>query len=142
LVGGVIFGAWLSSRLAHHWHVQRTVSLALTLMTLGAVLNAVQALSLSPQVVTTIIPLMFYSTGVGIAMPAMSVLALDCFPSNRGAASAVQGSVQTMGNALIASLAVPFLGQHPDWLALGQLSLIVIALVLWFFLPAQTNNAT
>jgi DHA1 family bicyclomycin/chloramphenicol resistance-like MFS transporter len=140
LVGGVIFGAWLSGRLAHHWHVQRTVSLALTLMIVGAVLNAVQALSLSPHVVTTIIPLMFYSTGVGIAMPAMSVLALDCFPSNRGAASAVQGSVQTMGNALIASLAVPFLGQHPGWLAMGQLTLTAIALMLWIFLPAQSKT--
>jgi DHA1 family bicyclomycin/chloramphenicol resistance-like MFS transporter len=67
----------------------------------------------------------------------MTVLALDCFPNNRGAASAVQGFVQMMGNALIASLAVPLLGHRPDWLALGQLSLIVISLLLWWFLPAQ-----
>lgn len=137
LIGGVIFGAWLSGRLAHHWHSQRTVSLALTLMTIGTVLNVAQAWFLSPGVFTTIFPLMFYSTGVGIAMPAMTVLSLDCFPKNRGAASAVQGSVQMTGNALIASLAVPILGQHPDSLALGQLSLMVVALLLWRFLPKQ-----
>jgi DHA1 family bicyclomycin/chloramphenicol resistance-like MFS transporter len=113
------------------------VTLALTLMTFGAVLNTVQALSLSPHIVTTLIPLVFYTAGVGIAMPAMTVLALDCFPHNRGAASAVQGFIQMMGNALIASLAVPLLGHHPDWLALGQLSLVVIALLLWRFMPAQ-----
>ncbi len=137
LVGGVIFGAWLSSRLAHYWHIDRTVSLALLLMVVGATLNTVQALILSPQVLTTIIPLVFYTIGVGIAMPAMTVLALDCFPSNRGAASAVQGFVQMMSNALIASLAVPLLGHSADWMALGQLSLIVISLLLWWFLPAQ-----
>ena len=137
LVGGVIFGAWVSGRLSHHWDMHRTVSLAMALMTVGAVLNAAQAWFLSPQLLTSIIPLMVYSAGVGIAMPAMSVLSLDCFPHNRGAASAVQGSVQTMGNALIASLAVPFLGHRPDWMALGQLSLVVISLLLWRFLPAQ-----
>ena len=42
-----------------------------------------------------------------------------------------------MGNALIASLAVPLLGHHPDWLALGQLSLVVVTLLLWRYLPAQ-----
>jgi DHA1 family bicyclomycin/chloramphenicol resistance-like MFS transporter len=138
LVGGLIGGAWLSGRLAHRWHAERTVTLALTLMTLGAVLNAAQALTLSPLVVTSIIPLVFYTTGIGIAMPAMTVLSLDCFPHNRGAASAVQGFIQMMGNALIASMAVPLLAHRPDWLALGQLSLVVITLLLWRYLPAQS----
>jgi len=138
MVGGVIFGAWVSGRLAHRWHAERTVTLALTLMTLGTVINAAQALYLSPMVVSTIIPLVFYTTGIGIAMPAMTVLSLDCFPYNRGAASAVQGFLQMMGNALIASLVVPLLGHRPDWLALGQLSLVIIALLLWRYLPAQS----
>lgn len=140
LVGGLICGAWLSGRLAHRWHVERTITLALTLMTVGAVLNTAQALYLSPLLVTTIIPLVFYTTGIGIAMPAMTVLSLDCFPHNRGAASAVQGFIQMMGNALIASLAVPLLGHRPDWLALGQLSLLVITLLLWRYLPAQAEQ--
>jgi DHA1 family bicyclomycin/chloramphenicol resistance-like MFS transporter len=137
LVAGLIFGAWLSGRLAHHWHVDRTVTLALTLMTVGTVLNLAQAWYLPPQVVTAILPLVFYTTGIGIAMPAMTVLSLDCFPHNRGAASAVQGFVQMMANALIASLAVPLLGHRPDWLALGQLSLVVVTLLLWRYMPAQ-----
>ncbi len=141
LFGGIISGAWLSGRLAHRWHAERTVKLALTLMAIGAVLNAGQALNLSPMPATTIIPLMFYTMGIGIAMPAMMVLSLDCFPHNRGAASAVQGFMQMMGNALIASLAVPLLGHRPDWLALGQLSLVIIALLLWRYLPAQSEQS-
>jgi DHA1 family bicyclomycin/chloramphenicol resistance-like MFS transporter len=135
LVVGIIFGAWLSGRLSHHWHAERTVALALILMTVGTVLNAAQALTLSPQVVTTVVPLVFYTTGIGIAMPAMTVLSLDCFPKNRGSAAAVQGFIQMMGNALVASVIVPLLGHRPDWLALGQFSLVAIALILWRFLP-------
>lgn len=131
MVAGMICGSWLSGYLAHRWQVERTITLALILMTMGTVLNVAQALLLSPQVVTTIVPLVFYTIGIGIAMPAMTVLSLDCFPKNRGAASAVQGFFQMMGNALIASVAVPLLVHRPDWLALGQLTLVVIALVLW-----------
>lgn len=141
MVVGIIGGAWLSGRLAHRWDAERTVALSLTLMAIGALLNAAQALILSPLAATTIIPLMLYTTGIGIAMPAMMVLTLDCFPHNRGAASAVQGFIQMMGNALIASLAVPLLSHRPDWLALGQLSLVVIALLLWRFLPAQAASS-
>jgi DHA1 family bicyclomycin/chloramphenicol resistance-like MFS transporter len=140
LVGGIICGAWISGRLAHRWHIERTITLALSLMALGAVLNTIQSLYLSPLVFTTIIPLVFYTTGLGIAMPAMTVLSLDCFPHNRGAASAVQGFIQMMGNALIASVAIPLLSRHAESLALGQLSLVVVALLLWRFLPAQSGN--
>jgi DHA1 family bicyclomycin/chloramphenicol resistance-like MFS transporter len=138
LVSGLILGSWLSGYLSHRWHAERTITLALTLMTVGTVLNAAQALTLSPMMVTTIIPLVFYTTGIGIAMPAMTVMSLDCFPHNRGAASAVQGFVQMMANALIASLVVPILGHRPDGLALGQVSLVVITLLLWRYLPARS----
>lgn len=140
MVAGIIVGAWLSGQLAHRWHAERTLKLALMLMTIGAVLNATQALTLTPLIFTTIAPLVFYTIGIGIAMPAMTILSLDCFPKNRGAASAVQSFVQMMGNALVASIVVPLLGHRPDWLALGQLSLVVIALALWITLPEQTEQ--
>lgn len=140
MVGGMIFGSWVSGQLAHRWSAERTVMLALFFMIFGSVLNVVQALSLSPQLAISIIPLVFYTIGSGIAMPAMTVLALDCFPKNRGAAAAMQGFVQMMGNALLSSLVVPVLSFQPAWLALGQLSLIAIALLLWKFLPAQKTN--
>ena len=140
MVGGMVCGSWLSGRLSHHWNAERTLTLALGFIGLGSVLNATQAIFLPPHVFTAIIPLVIYTTGAGIAMPAMTVLSLDCFPHNRGAASAVQGFMQMMGNALIASVIVPLLSHQPDWLALGQLSLVVIALLLWHFIPAQSDK--
>ncbi len=136
MVVGMISGAWLSGRLAHRWPAERTVKLALTLMALGAALNVAQSFWLPVMVVTTIAPLMLYTCGIGIAMPAMTVMSLDCFPLNRGSASAVHGFVQMLGNAAIASMVVPLLSGLPSHLALGQLALMVVALLLWRSTPA------
>ena len=142
MVAGLIFGAWLSGRLAHRWPMERTIKLALTLMLLGSLLNLLQSLWLSPMIITSVIPLMLYASGIGIAMPALTVLALDCFPKNRGTASALQSFVQMMTNALVASLAVPLLSQQPSHLALGQLILLACALLLWWRLPALSAQQT
>lgn len=138
MVVGLIFGSGLSARLAHRWPVERTIRLALVLMIVGAILNMLQSLLLTPMISTSIIPLVLYTTGIGIAMPAMMVLALDCFPRNRGTASALQGFVQMMANALIASIAVPLLSQHPSHLAIGQVVLLLATLLLWWRLPAAS----
>lgn len=135
MVAGLIFGARLSGQLAHKWPIEKTIKLALILMVIGAILNAAQSFWLSPMISTSMIPLTIYTTGIGIAMPAMTVLSLDCFPKNRGTASALQGFVQMMGNAFVASLAVPLLSLQPSHLALGQLALLTCALLLWWNLP-------
>lgn len=140
MVAGMIGGAWLSGQLAHRWPRQRTLTLALTLMALGTLLNSAQALLLAPMIFSMVVPLMIYTCGIGIAMPAMMVMSMDCFPNNRGTASAVMGFVQMLGNALIASLAVPLLSQQPSHLALGQTALIAIALILWWRIPAHLEK--
>ena len=140
LVAGLMFGSWISGRLSHHWPMERTVKLALSLMMLGSLLNALQAQWLTPMAITAVAPLILYTCGIGIAMPAMTVLSLDCFPNNRGTASALQGFVQMMANAMIASLAVPLLSQQPIHLALGQLMILTFALLLWWRLPAASKQ--
>ena len=135
IVIGLILGSGLSSRLAHRWPIERTIKLALALLVVAALLNVAQSFWLITMISTTVIPLALYACGMGIAMPALTVMALDCFPNNRGTASALQGFVQMMGNALIASLAVPLLSYQPSYFALGQLALLACALLLWWLLP-------
>ena len=139
-IGGLISGSWISGKLAHRWPIENTIKLALSLMLCGAVLNILQAAFLPSMTFSMIAPLVFYTTGIGIAMPAMSVLALDCFPKNRGTASALQGFVQMMANALVASLALPFLHTQPIHMAVGQFTLLAAALLLWWQLPPAIEN--
>lgn len=141
MVAGMMTGSWITGRLAHRWPRERTVGLALSLMALAAVLNNAQAWWLTPSMVGVVIPLMIYTCAIGIAMPAFTVLSLDCFPHNRGAASAMQGFVQMMGNAVVASLVVPLLSQQPVHLALGQLLMVAIGLLLWWRIPSVDQVA-
>jgi len=140
MVAGLISGAWISGRLAHSRDAEHTTRIALVVMAIGTLLNSAQAQWLTPSVVTAIAPLVIYTIGIGMAMPAMTVLSLDCFPDNRGTASAMQGFIQMLGNAVISSIAVPFLSAQPGWLALGQTLLILIAWTLWRFLPAVAER--
>jgi len=135
MVVGMICGSWVSSRLAHRWPPERTVKLALSLIALGAVCNLLQAWLLPPMLFFTVAPLVLYVSGIGMAMPVFTVLSLDCFPQNRGAASAMHGFVQMMGNAVVASVVVPLLAILPLYLAAGQVLLVLLALLLWWRIP-------
>jgi DHA1 family bicyclomycin/chloramphenicol resistance-like MFS transporter len=137
MVAGLMSGAWLSGRLAHRWPAEQTIGWALVIMALATLINSAQALLLPQTVISAVLPLVVYTFGIGMAMPAMTVLSLDCFPNNRGTASAMQGFIQMLGNALISSIAVPLLSIQPVYMALGQTVLIVIAWLLWIQRPSQ-----
>jgi len=140
LVCGLIFGSWVSGKLSHRWSMERTVNLALSLQVIGVVLNLAQAHWLAPMIFTSIAPLIFYTCGIGIAMPALSIMAVDCFPQNRGTATAMQGFSQMISNAFMSSIAVPILIKLPVYLALGQAALLACALILWWRVPSAPLN--
>ena len=140
LVCGLMVGAWISGKLSHRWPMESTVKLALLSLFIGAMLNVAQAYWLEPELVLSIIPLIFYTCGLGIAMPALTVLSMDCFPYNRGSATAMQGFTQMMGNALNTSIVVPLLIAQPLTMALGQAVFLMCALLLWWRLPSAKNK--
>jgi DHA1 family bicyclomycin/chloramphenicol resistance-like MFS transporter len=79
-------------------------------------------------------PLVLYVTGLAVMMPAITVLALDCLPTHRGTAASMQGFLQSVTNAAVASVAVPLLNTR--WLdfVTGQLVFFLVAAGLWFYL--------
>ncbi len=131
MTSGIIVGSYISGKLSHHWRTSSIVSLALALMTLAAILNLAQAYWLSPAPISLIAPQVLYAVGIALAMPGFTILALDCFPKNRGAASAVQGFVQMMTTALVASLLLPFLSATISGFAWAQTLLLFTSLLLW-----------
>lgn len=131
MVAGMMAGAWLTGRLAHRWPVRRTVSLGLSLATAAALLNLALAAFIEAGIAPVIAPLVLYAFGLAIAMPAITILALDCFPEHRGTAASMQGFLQMLLNAGVASGVVPLL--HSKWLhfSLGQVLFVLAALALW-----------
>ncbi len=131
IVGGLILGASISARMAHRLPPNRTISIGILIMCLATVINAAVAYLCKPGLVTVIGPMVLYVTGLSIMMPAITVLALDCLPSHRGTIASMQGFLQMVSNAAVASLAVPLL--HATWtnFVLGQALFFMIAAALW-----------
>lgn len=131
MVGGLMLGSFTMSRLAGRMTPQRGIRIGYALMLAASLVNVVQALLLPPTPLSVLAPLVLYAFAVSFSMPNLTVLALDCFPRNRGMAAAVQSFMQVGFNALVAGLLVPLLA-HQVWsLALGMLVLAGAGLLVW-----------
>lgn len=131
MVAGMIAGSSLSARLAYRWSQHAIVKLTLSILAVASLLNIAQALYLEVMLLTVMIPLVLYAFGVALGMSVLTVMALDCFPKNRGAASSTQGFSQMMLYACVASLIVPALAAQPLHFALGQAGFMLIAVLCW-----------
>lgn len=132
MVGGMMLGSYISSRLAHYWPTARTITLGLAIMLTAVISNMMLVWFFDAKIMTVIPPLVLYSLGMAIIMPAVTILALDCFPDNRGAASAMQSFIQMSICAMVASVAVPLLNAEWLYFVLGQAAFLLIALLLRF----------
>ena len=143
MTAGIIAGSFISGKLAHRLATHHIISLAFVLLGLASLINIIQSVYLQPTPLTVITPLVLYALGIAMALPAFSLLSIDCFPENRGAAAAVQSFVQVMIAAIIASLVLPLLSASIIALALGQLACLTTAVLLWLLQRYQsvTNEA-
>ena len=106
-MAGVIAGSWLAGRVSARVLPARAVDAALLVAALAVALNYAQAVWLAPRPLTVVAPVALCAFSVALMMPNVTVMALDCFPRNRGMASAVQAFVQMSNNALVAGIVVP-----------------------------------
>jgi DHA1 family bicyclomycin/chloramphenicol resistance-like MFS transporter len=131
MVAGVMVGSWVSGKVSAHTDPSRIISAAVALAGFSILLNMAQAHWLAPHPFTVVGPIVIYAFAVALAMPNLTVMALDCLPRNRGVASAVQAFVQMILNALIASLAMPFVAPSLESFALAQGVFLLLSLLLW-----------
>ncbi len=131
LVAGLMLGAFISGRMAGRFTHARAVGAGFVVMLVTASLNLGLAVWLPHNAWTIIVPVMLYATGMSLAMPNLSLLALDVFPSHRGLASALQGFSQAGFNAVVAGALAPLLSHRVEWLASGLLALNLAGFGLW-----------
>jgi len=132
IVAGLIVGASISARLAHRWPAQRTITTGFALMVVAILLNLLGVSHYGANILTVIGPLVLFVLGLALLMPAITVMALDCLPHHRGTAASMQGFLQMLTNAGVASLAVPLLQARWLHFVLGQLVFLLLAVVLWY----------
>lgn len=139
-VAAIVLGSQLSGRLAGRLSPARTVSLGFGLMLAAALLNVAQGLLLEPATLNVVAPLAFYVLGMALTMPNLNLMALDCFPHNRGMASAMQSFVQMSFTSLVVGAVVPLVATAVIPLALTMLGLNLAGFTLWQWLKRQHGD--
>jgi len=130
-VAGIFCGALASNRLAGRITIPRQVSLGFALLIGAGCFNLGYHSFFPPALPWSVLPMFFYTFGMSVVAPGVTLLLLDLFPAIRGISAACQSFVQTLLAAVIAGVIAPWLAHSPVWLAGGQLGCALIAFMLW-----------
>ena len=138
-VAAIMIGAQLSSWLAGRFSATRTVRIGLGLLLAASMVNLMQSLWLAATPLSVIAPLALYVLGMALTMPNLNVMALDCFPHNRGMASAMQSFVQMAFTALVVGAVVPLVTVSLTMMTLCMFGLSLIACLFWILRGGESE---
>ena len=130
-VGGIFLGALTANRLAGKVPVQLQIMIGFGFLVGAAVANVLYHAAFAPTVPWSVAPLFFYTFGMSLVAPGVTLMVLDLFPSIRGIVASCQSFTLTMLGALISGIVAPLLSHSALWLAAGQLTCALIALACW-----------
>ena len=125
---GIVTGAWLSGRAAGRLPRRQTVGWAYGIMIVAAVGNVLLNLLVPPGLPWSVLPIFVYFAGSALAMPSLTLMALDLFPEQRGLAASCQSFVQTTGNAVATAVVAPLVWASTRTLAAGQAVMLAVGL--------------
>ncbi|MCB0910851.1 MAG: multidrug effflux MFS transporter [Propionibacteriaceae bacterium] len=132
LISGLVLGSWVSGRLAGRMSGRRLASLGYVIsLVAGAVNVGLTLLPATARLPWSVLVLPFYSFGIALAFPILTLAMLDLFPHARGAASSVQSFVALLANAAIAGVLAPLVAFSLPSLAITSVSLTAVAWLLW-----------
>lgn len=130
-VAGIFLGALAANRMAGRARVGLQIQIGFGLLMISGIANVGYHLYFPPVLPWTVAPLFFYTMGMSMVAPGLTLLVLDLFPHIRGTVASCQSFTMTMLSALVAGVIAPLLSHSVLWLAAGQFGFALIALVLW-----------
>ncbi|HEU4708485.1 MAG TPA: multidrug effflux MFS transporter [Methylophilaceae bacterium] len=130
-VSGIFLGALAANRWAGKLAISRMMLIGYTLLIGAAVANVTYHIFFPPALPWSVLPLFFYTFGMSVIAPVITLLILDLFPKIRGTVASCQSFTQTMLGAAVSGIVAPFLLHSVLWLAIGQLVFSLIGLGLW-----------
>jgi DHA1 family bicyclomycin/chloramphenicol resistance-like MFS transporter len=130
-IAGIMIGSQLSGRAAGRLTAPQTVKRAYAFMASAAIGNLAYNLVATPSIPWAMVPIFFYGIGFAMAMPSISLITLDLFPTRRGMAASLQGFVSGMVNTLTAGMVAPALFHDTRWLAAGMVAMMALGLASW-----------
>lgn len=139
-VGGIFLGALAANRLAGKIAISKLMFIGSFLLIGASIANVTYHLFFPPAIPWSVIPLFFYTLGMSLIAPTLTLLVMDLFPNIRGTVASCQSFTQTMLGAVVSGLVAPFLVHSVLWLALGQLTFAMVGLCLWLGGRYYHNN--
>jgi DHA1 family bicyclomycin/chloramphenicol resistance-like MFS transporter len=130
-VAGIFLGALAANRMAGRASTRTQIVTGFAFLLLSTSLNVGYHLLLPPALPWTVAPLFFYTIGMSMVAPSLTLLVLDLFPHIRGTVASCQAFTMTMLSALVGGLVSPWLYGSVLHLALGQLALAFGGFALW-----------
>lgn len=131
LVAGMVVGSAVSGKVAHKYSQTRLVWLSFAGMAVAALVNVAYTYFFVAAIPWAVLPLFFYSLALAVAMPPLTLLAMNLFPNNSGLAASMQSFIQMTLFALISGLVAPLLFDSAFKLACGVLGCLLVSLVAW-----------
>ena len=131
LISGMVIGSAWGGRKASRIAPVHMIWLGFAVMGIAAAVNAGYNAVFPAAVPWAVLPLMAYTFGLAVAMPAIQVRALGLFPDNRGLASSMLSFIQMMSFALVSGLAAPLLFGSAFKLACGVAVGLVASFACW-----------
>lgn len=129
-VAGYMLGSALSARLTRYYEPEYTVLLGSILTCAAAAAMLLGGYLLPESVVVLVIPMVFYSTGMGLVLPNAMAVALRPFPHIAGTASALLGFIQMSLSASATALVGTFLKDSPAPMLYFMFASTLVALAL------------
>ncbi|MFA7669634.1 MAG: multidrug effflux MFS transporter [Burkholderiaceae bacterium] len=144
-IGGMVSGSMVSSRFASKVDPAWLIRIGLSIMGTGALLNAGYNFFFVAEVPWAVVPIFFYGLGMSMALPGMTVVTLNTFPSMRGLASSVQSTMQMLIFAFVSGVVAPLLYDSALLLGLGTVGSASLCAGFWWAsrrLAVQTKPET
>ncbi|MBS0356449.1 MAG: multidrug effflux MFS transporter [Proteobacteria bacterium] len=143
---GMMGGSALSARLAGRLSQARTIALGYGVMITAAVFNLGMSFLMPAGLPHSVLPIALYNFGMAIAMPSLTLLALEHFPAQRGVASSCQSFLQMLVSAGAAGALAPALWDTVPGLARGATGCLLLGMVCfllwWHFYHRSSRPAT
>jgi len=125
-VCGMVLGSYLAKRAAGKMAPRRVMQIAYGWMALMVVSNLLVSYLLPPYFIYNILPVALFNIGMALAMPILSIAALDRHPKIRGTAASGQAFVQMLLSTVSAGLIVPLVWFSPLGLAIAMMGYVLI----------------
>ncbi len=125
-VTGMVLGSYLARNAAGKFATVKVVKAAYVWMGAVVLLNTVICYFLPTSLIFNILPVALFNVGMALAMPILSIAALDRHPKIRGTAASGQAFIQMLLSTVSAGLIVPLMWYAPSGLAWAMATYLMI----------------